>query len=209
MPRGETAAGRGASEIDGSAHRLRQLLGLALSPVVKVHQPRLLACHMLVNRHDTNTCAAQRLEHRLQFTFEYREIAVDDGLPVSAGKARPGVHAHGFADRHAVHRHRPAEAGFVHAIVGVPRFAENRIQRRGADVAFARQARKRGGGRGRGVCGAPNTFLTAEAIAPASPMPLMCMKYSRGSSKKKWLWRAVTSRPFCRAASIAGATSSS
>src|SRR5262245_54793875 len=55
---------------------------------------------------------------------------------------------------------------------------------------------------------ASHMCLTARANFSGSPWPPMCMKYTFGSSKKKWLCRPVTSRPPAKAASMAGVTSS-
>ena len=52
------------------------------------------------------------------------------------------------------------------------------------------------------------TGFTPDASFSGSPIAPMCMKNTRGSSKKKWLCSPVTSRLCAKAASIAGVTSS-
>jgi hypothetical protein len=50
--------------------------------------------------------------------------------------------------------------------------------------------------------------LSLRARSAAAPCPCTCMQKMRGSSQKKWLCRAVTSKPFSRSADMTGLTSS-
>src|SRR5258706_524731 len=72
--------------------------GSALAPVVQKKRARRFARHVMMDGDDVDAGFAQRLQHRLQFVFVNREVAVNYGAFVRAGERGPGVHAHLLAD---------------------------------------------------------------------------------------------------------------
>ena len=76
---------------------------------------RLFVRHVMVDRHDQDAGAPERLQHALQLRLEHCEVAVDHRLIVGAREGRPGVHAHGRGHVVPVHLRGAADDDLVHA----------------------------------------------------------------------------------------------
>src|SRR5689334_22202489 len=61
----------------------REILGPSHAPVVEEVHARRLASHVLMDGHDVDVGASQRLEHALELALEHGEVAVDDRLIVA------------------------------------------------------------------------------------------------------------------------------
>lgn len=95
---------------------------------------RLLVGHVLVNRDDVDVRSAHGLQHWLQLARQHREVAVNDGLLIGAGKTSPSVDAHFLADLRTMHRGRSADGDLEHAIAALALLAEEGFERRAADA---------------------------------------------------------------------------
>ena len=79
-------------------------------------RPRLLMCHVLMNRDDADFLFHQRLQDCLQLVLGDGEIAIDYCVIVASSKRCPGVHAHRIIDLNPVHRRWPAEGKLHHSV---------------------------------------------------------------------------------------------
>src|SRR5262249_32754817 len=82
---------------------------------VQEHDPRLLVHHVLMDRHDVDARAAQRLQDSLQLGLQHGEVPVDHGAVVAAREGRPGIDTHGAAHRRTVHLRLAADRDLVDA----------------------------------------------------------------------------------------------
>src|SRR5262245_61486028 len=122
--------------VEGGFETTREVLGLALRPVVQKHDARLLMCHVVVDRDDVDVRTAQRLENILKLVLEHREVAIDDGRLLASSERRPGVHAHGLPDLRPVHRRPAAKGELGDAVLHLGGSSKDRLERLGVDRAL-------------------------------------------------------------------------
>ncbi len=84
--------------------------------------------HVIVDRHDIDACFAQRFQHRLQFIFRHREVAIDHGVIVTARIGSLGVDADFFSDLDTVHARFPADDEFHHSVFCFALESEDLVQ---------------------------------------------------------------------------------
>src|SRR5205823_3173826 len=83
--------------------------------------------HMAMDSHDVDAGGTQCFEYELKLIFVHREVAIDDGLLITADKSRPGVDPHRVADSMLAHLGGPAKRDLVDAIGHLTPHAENAL----------------------------------------------------------------------------------
>src|SRR5207237_9195369 len=73
------------------------------TPKVRENESRLLADHMVMQRHNMDARLSQSLQHGLHFLGGHDEIAIHRSQLVAPRESRPGGESRGAADLYVVH----------------------------------------------------------------------------------------------------------
>ena len=99
----------------------------------------LFMCHVRMDCDDVDAACPNCFERGLQLIFGHREISIDNGVVIVAGKRRPCVYPHGVVDLDAMHRRRMTDGEFQHATVQFATNPENLVERLGRNRICFRQ----------------------------------------------------------------------